>query len=100
MTIKVLPNEILKRVKGKVYLGGEELSGQELENLKAEVRTFKEFRLHSVFFETVKQYAIEHVLADTTVGTKESELMKILFAKAMVQNLNHLAGIENTIEQL
>lgn len=58
--LKILvPNDIIRDVKGVLYLGKEKITDQELRVLQAEVKALKMMRVWSILNETPKQIAYE-----------------------------------------
>lgn len=86
----VNPFDVLKVNKGQVLLGGTLITPQEVQNLKAEIETLKQFRIWSMFQETLKQYAIDMAFADS----KSYE--EVLGGKMM----GHCIGIMKTITEI
>ncbi|MCL4399701.1 hypothetical protein M1506_00280 [Patescibacteria group bacterium] len=66
----------------KVLLGGEEIIGQEAENLRGEAKLLKRMRLWAVFQETLKQAAYKSMFE------KSNNFDDVLNGKLMIYNLD------------
>lgn len=84
--------EVVKAVKGVLYLGTDPMTEIEVANLKQEVRALRTFRIWRIMQETVRQQAIER-------GVITSENWEhVLSAKAMLFDLDILRNIVTAID--
>ena len=92
-TLKILvPSDVIKDMKGVLYLGSEKLTDQELRVLQAEAKALKMMRLWSILCETPKQIAFER-------GWKNSTTMEELnTAKTMYSVLDFQESIISIIK--
>ena len=91
--VKVLiPQDVIRDVKGVLYLGKEKVTDQELKVLQAEAKALKSMRLWSILNETVKQKVFDR-------GWKESTTMEHLnTAKTMYSVLEFQESVVNIIK--
>jgi len=88
----IVPGDVIRDVKGAIYLGKERVTDQELRSLQAEVKALKMMRIWSILNETPKQVAYEK-------GWKNSTSMEHLnTAKTMWSVLDLQESIINTID--
>ncbi len=64
----IIPDDIIRDVKGTLYLGKEPITPQELNSLNSEVKALEKMRIWSIMNETIKQLAYEK-------GWKNSQTM-------------------------
>lgn|SRR5574343_277998 len=92
----VVPDDVISAPKGNhslIYLNGQQASETEIRTLKAEVSALKNFRLWSIFQETVRQMAINK-------GMNESlNYEQVLSAKMMLYVLDVQKSIIETIDR-
>jgi hypothetical protein len=62
----IVPNDVIRDIKGKLYLGNEEITSQELKALQEEIKALKMMRVWSILTETPKQIAYERGWRDST----------------------------------
>jgi hypothetical protein len=91
--VKVLiPQDVIRDVKGVLYLGKEKVTDQELKVLQAEAKALKSMRLWSILNETVRQKVFDR-------GWKESTTMEHLnTAKTMYSVLEFQESVVNIIK--
>jgi hypothetical protein len=87
----IVPQDVIRDVKGVLYLGKEKVTDQELKVLQAEAKALKSMRLWSILNETPKQIALDR-------GWKESTTMEHLnTAKTMYSVLEFQESVVNII---
>lgn len=72
------PNDVFQVTDDrKILVGGQEITEVELDNLRAEVKAFKNFRLWALFDGTLRQKAIEtgFILAENWEATQSGKMM-------------------------
>ena len=91
-TVKVvLPEDVIRDVKGTLYLGKTQITPEELKSLVSEVKALERMRIWSILNETIKQLAYEK-------GWKNSQTMEELnTAKTEFYILEIQASIIKTI---
>lgn len=90
----VEPYDVLKvNQLGQVFLGGEPITENEMNELKAEVAALKGFRLWDVFQETIREKAID------TAVLKSHNYEETLSGKLMIHNLGIMKSIVETIDK-
>lgn len=62
----VIPNDVIRESKGKIFLGGIELDDTELRSLQAEAKAIENMRIWSIMNESIKQSAYERGWRDST----------------------------------
>lgn len=85
--------QVLRAVKGTLYLAGEPMTEIEVQNLKQEVRALKNFRVWQIMHETVRQAALDKGFYEAT------EWEHTLSGKMMVHNLGILKNIVDIIDK-
>jgi len=87
----LIPQDVIRDVKGVLYLGKEKITDQELKVLQAEAKVFKSMRLWSILNETAKQIVYDR-------GWKESTTMEHLnTAKTMYSILEFQQSVVDII---
>jgi hypothetical protein len=81
----VVPNDIIRRSRGKIYLGGIELNDTELHSLQAEAKALLNMRIWSIMNESIKQLAYERGWKDS-VTIEHLNTAKTQFAVLETQN--------------
>jgi len=62
----VIPQDVIRENKGKIYLGGVEVKDTELRSLQAEAKALESMRIWSIMNESIKQSAYERGWRDST----------------------------------
>lgn len=70
-----------------ILLGGEKITEAELKNLRAEVKTLKNFRIWKIFQETLRQKAIEKAVLNST------DREQTLAGKMMIHDIGVMKSI-------
>ena len=87
----LIPQDVIRDVKGVLYLGKEKITDQELKVLQAEAKALKSMRLWSILNETAKQIVYDR-------GWKESTTMEHLnTAKTMYSILEFQQSVVDII---
>lgn len=83
---------------GMILLNGDQITSQELKNLKSEVRALKEFEIYKILQATLRQKAIERAILTSTdlYSLKGNE--QVLAGKMMVFSLDVIKTIINDID--
>lgn len=90
----VIPQDVIREIKGSLYLGSQKITPTELQALQAEVKALKGMRIWSIVNESVKMLAFER-------GWRDSTTMEHLnTAKTMYTTLDLQTSILNKIEKL
>lgn len=84
---------------GLIMLNGEQITTQELKNLKSEVRALKEFQIYRILQHTLRQKAIEKAVLTSTdlYSLKGNE--QVLAGKMMVYSLDILKTIIESVDK-
>ena len=78
----------------QVFLGGEQISKQELADLKGEVSALKEFRLWNIFHQTLRDHAIKRAIVNSQT------FEEVLAGKMMLHNLGIQRNIVDQIDKV
>lgn len=83
---------------GLITLNGNQITTQELKNLKSEIRALKEFEIYKILQTTLRQKAIEKAVLTSTdlYSLKGNE--QVLAGKMMVYSLDIIKTIINDID--
>ncbi len=84
---------------GLIQLNGEQVTTQELKNLKSEVRALKEFQIYKIMQNTIRQKAIEKAVLVSTDLYSAKGNEQVLGGKMMVYNLDIIQTIMNRIDK-
>ena len=88
----VIPDDVIRSDKTKLFLGTKEITEQEVKQLQAEIKALETMRLWSILNESIKQVAYER-------GWKDSTTMEHLNAgKIQYNTLETQASIINIIK--
>lgn len=88
----LIPTDVLRDIKGTLYLGKEKVTDQELRVLQAEAKALKSMRLWSILTETPKQIVFDR-------GWKESITMEHLnTAKTMYSVIEFQQSVVDVIK--
>lgn len=84
---------------GLILLNGEQITSQELKNLKSEVRALKEFQIYNILQNTLRQKAVEKAVLTSTdlYSLKGNE--QVLAGKMMVYSLDILKTIIESVDK-
>jgi len=88
----VVPNDVIRDVRGVLYLGSEKMTEQELKNLQSEIKALEGFRVWSIINESVKRLAFERGWRDSTT------MEQLNTAKTMYTTLDLQSSIINKIK--
>lgn len=84
---------------GMITLRGEQITEKELRNLKAEVRTFKQFEIYLLFINTVRKLAVDKAILQSTDLYSPKGNEQVLAGKMMVYDLDVLKTILERIDK-
>ena len=90
----VIPQDVIREIKGVLYLGKERITQTELAALQAEAKALKGMRLWSIINESVKRIAFERGWRDSTT------LEHLNTAKTMYAALDLQSDIINKLEKM
>lgn len=87
----VIPKDVIREVRGVLYLGSERITDAELQSLQAEVKALEGMRIWSILNESVKKVAFEKGWRDSTT------LEHLNTAKTMYATLELQSSIINKL---
>lgn len=83
---------LLVSKEGKIYLNGEPLSQIDVQNLQAEIKSLKQFRIWRILQETLRHKAIEKSI------TQSENWEQVLSGKMMLHSLGVMKSIVQVLE--
>lgn len=87
----VVETDVITQDKGKMFLGGKEVTSDELRQLQAEVKALKGFRVWSIMTSSVRTIAEDKIL------NKSVTFDDVMSGKLMLFNLDTIESIANVI---
>ncbi len=83
---------LLVTKEGMILLGGEKLTQVDLQNLQAEIKSLKQFRIWTILQETLRHKAVEKAI------TQSENWEQVLSGKMMLHSLGVMKSVVHVLE--